>query len=278
MSEKTQRQHTVLPKAHLRDYFGGRPFHTYDLKNRKWESWGPNSLGRIKEYHEHEVEDELQKIDNNAIPAVRKLAKRCILSDEDRQHVAWYIAASLFRNPTLLDERLPEMLEDVKRITYCEEVADGLDTTQDEVDTYVNQTTSDAGFQREMHGAWLGNALEFHLIAENIQSLSWHILYVARKPNFLLLTDRPFLVRLPNHPTKAELTFPISSEVMLYINHDPRERWYVQPIERKDVIAHGRNLTAMASKFVAIPKQYDAKQDEKLMRMMERVGTTKRSG
>lgn len=270
MSEKIQRQHTVLPKAHLREYFGGRSFHTYDLKNRKWESWGPNSLGRIKEYHEHEIEDELQKIDSNAIPAVRKLAKGITLSDKDRQHIAWYIAASLFRNPTLFDELLPEMLDNVKRNLYSEEVADGLDTTQHEVDTYVDQTTSDAGFQRKMHGAWLDNAPEYRLIAENISDLSWHILYVAKKPSYLLLTDRPFLVSSPTHPTEAKFTFPISSEVMLYIDHAPSERWHVQPMERHHVIQYGRTLVARAQKFVAAPFQ-----DPNLTKMIERVRATK---
>ena len=277
MSKSRPRDHTVLPRWHLRDYFCDRGFKIYDLQSRKWKGRGPNTLGTIRGYYEPEIERELGKIEDNALPGVRKLAKRCILSDEDRQHVAWYIVASLFRNPTLFDELLPEMLDNVKRTLHYEEVADGLDTTQHEVDTYVGQTTSDAGFQREMHGAWFDNAPEYRLIAENIYDLSWHILYVARKPNYLLLTDRPFLVRFPTRPTKAEFTFPISSEVMLYINYDPRERWYVQPIERKDVIAHDRNLIAMAGQFVAVPKQDDPKQDEKLVRMIERVRTAKRS-
>ena len=177
-----------MPKAHLREYFDGRPFHTYDLKNRKWESWGPNSLGRIKEYHEHKVENELQKIDSNAIPAVRKLAKRCILSDEDRQRVAWYIAASLFRNPTLFSELLPD-------------ISEGAGISMDEL-------TGHGSLQREAHGAWLDNAPAYPLIAKNIYDLSWHILYVARKPNYLLLTDRPFLVRSPTHATEAQNHFP----------------------------------------------------------------------
>lgn len=255
MPEKIQRQHTVLPKSHLRDYFGGRPFQTYDLKNRKWESWGPNSLGRIKEYHEHEIEDELQKIDSNAIPALRKLARRHTLSDKDRQHVAWYIAASLFRNPSLFNELLPDISE-----------GSGIS---------MDQLTSDERLQRKAHGAWLDNAPEFPLIAENIYDLSWHIFYVARKPNYLLLTDRPFLVRFPAHPTKAEFTFPISSEVMLYINHDHGKRWHREPMERKDVIAHGRNLIVMASQFVAVPKQDAPKQDEKLAKMIGRVKAAK---
>ena len=270
MSERIQRQHTVLPRAHLRGYFGGRPFHTYDLQNRKWESWGPNSLGRIKEYHEHEIEDELQKVDSNAILAVRKLAQRCILSDEDRLHVAWYIAASLFRNPTLFDELLPEMLDNVKQTLHSEEVADGLDTTQHEADTYVDQTVTDEEFQRGMHGAWLDNAPEYRLIAENIYGLRWDILYVARKPNCLLLTDRPFIVHAPTHSTEAKFTFPISSEVMLRIYYDPSKRWHIEQMERKGVIQYGRKLVARAQKFVAAPSQ-----DPNLTSMIERVRASK---
>ncbi len=275
MSEKIQRQHTVLSKAHLREYFGGRLYRTYDLKTGKWENWGPRTLGRIKEYHEHPVEYELQKVDNNAISGVRKLAKRHILSDEDRGHVAWYIAACLLRNPTLFDELLPEMLQSVKRITYCEEVAAGVDTTQHEVDAYVDQNVGEAGFQREMHGAWLDHAQEYRTIASNIYDLSWHILYVARKPNCLLLTDRPFLVRFPTHPTEAMIDFPISHDVMLRIFYDPATRWQLEPMERKDVIAHGRNLITKASNFVAYPKQDDPRHCKKLARMIERVCATK---
>ena len=41
---------------------GGRPFHTYDLQNRKCDRHGwPNSLGRIKEFDEHEIEAEATK-------------------------------------------------------------------------------------------------------------------------------------------------------------------------------------------------------------------------
>ena len=253
VSEKTQRQHTVLPKAHLRLYFGGRPFHTYDLKNRKWESWGPNSLGRIKEYHEHEVEDELQKIDSNAIPAVRKLAKRCNLSDGERQHVAWYIAASLFRNPTLFDELAPE-------------ISEGADVSMDRL-------MGDGPFQRQAHGAWLNHAPQYRMIAENIFGLRWDILYVARKPNFFLLTDRPFMVHAPADSTEAKFTFPISSEVMLRIHYDPRERWHIEPMERKGVLLYGRMLVARAQKFVVAPCQ-----DPNLTKMIERMRGAKSTG
>lgn len=179
------------------------------------------------------------------------MAERCILSDEDRQHIAWYIAASLFRNPTLFDELLPE-------------ISEGAGISMDRL-------TSDQPLLREAHGAWLNHAPEYRMIADNIYDLSWHILYVARKPNYLPLTDRPFLVSFPAHPTKAKFTFPISSDVMLYIDYAPCERWQVQPMERHHVIQYGRKMVSRAQQFVAAPFR-----DPNLTKMIDRVRATKR--
>ena len=246
MSKSRPRDHTVLPRWHLRDYFRDRGFKTYDLQSRKWNGRGPNTLGTVRGYYEPEIERELGKIENNALPGVMKLAKRCILSDKDRRHVARYIAASLFRNPTLFDELLPE-------------ISEGAGISMDRL-------TSDEALQREAHGAWLDNAPEYRLIAENIYDLSWHILYVARKPNYLLLTDRPFIVRFPTHPIEATFTFPISSEVMLRIDYDPSKQWHIEPMERKGVIQYGRMLVVRAQKFVAAPFR-----DSNVTRMIERL-------
>ncbi len=238
--------HTVLPEWHLRLYFGDGGFENYDLQDRKWKSVGPRSFGKITAYYEDEIESELGKIESNARDRVIKLAQRCTLEDEEREQVAWYIAASLFRNSALFTELLPDITEST-----------GIS---------MDELTSDESLQREAHGAWLDHAPQFRLIAENIHDLSWRTCFVARKPNYLLLTDRPFLVRFPAHPTQAELTFPISSEVMLYIHHDGDRRWHSESIERKDVIAHGRKLIAKANRFIAAPKQ-----DENLLRMIERL-------
>lgn len=266
MSKSRPRDHTVLPKAHLRDYFGDRGFHTYDLQDREWKSWGPRTFGTRRGYYEPEIERKLGKIESAALPSVRKLAERCILDDEERWKVAQYIAASLFRNPTLFDELLPEMLDNVKRTLYFEELVDGIDTTQGEVDTYIDQTTSNEAFQREMHGAWFDNAPEYRLIAENIHDLTWHVLYVARKPNYLLLTDRPFIVNLPTHPTRARFTFPVSSEVVLAIGYEHGEPWQVRPLERNEIISYGRDLVKRAGRYVVAPYR-----DKNVGKMIQRV-------
>ena len=262
--------HTVLPEWHLREYFGGQRFENYDLQDRKWKSVGPRSFGRIRAYYEDEIESELGKIENDARDPVMKLAQRCTLGDEDRRRVARYIAASLFRNSSMFDELLPEILENFKRTLFSENATEIPDVAQREVDTYVGRLTNDEDIQREMHGAWSDHAEEFPLIAKRIYDLSWHILYVARKPNNLLLTDRPFIVHAPTDRTQALFTFPISSEVMLHINYDPRERWHVEPMERDQVIRYGRLLVARAKRFVAAPFQ-----DQNLTNMIERVRAAK---
>ena len=270
MSKSRPRDHTVLPRAHLRDYFEGQGFQTYDLQDREWKSWGPRTFGTIRGYYEHEIEDELGKIESNALPAVRKLAERRILDDKERQHVAWYIAASLFRNSTMFDELLPEVLENFKQDLFPDGVTEIPDLVRHEVDVYVDEATSDEEFRRGMHGAWFEHAEQFPLIAQNIYDLSWHILYVARKPNYLLLTDRPFCVHAPTDPTEAALTFPISSQVMLLVNREPDTRWLVQPMERDFIIKYGRMLVKRAKRFIAAPYE-----DPNLTRMIGRVRDSK---
>ena len=222
------------------------------------------------EYYEQETEKELGKIESKALPSVRKLAMRCVLNDEERQDVAEYIAASMFRNSSLIDEIFPTALENAKRELFPLVGAEIPDVTQDEVDISVDQLVSCAEIQMEMHGAWLNHAEEYPLIAERLYDLSWHILHVARRPNYILLTDRPFLVHAPTDATEAFVTFPISSEVMLHINYDPRERWHVEPMERDQVIRYGRLLVARAKRFVAAPFQ-----DQNLTNMIERVRAAK---
>ncbi len=236
MPKSRPRDHTVLPKAHLCDYFGGEGFQTYDLRDRKWESWGPNTFGRIKGYYEPE--------------------------NKERQHVAWYIAASLFRNSALFNELLPGMLENVKQSLY----PDGVLKNSELVRRGVDEMTSDGEFQRSMHGAWFDHAEEFSAIAENIYGLTWHILHVARKPNYLLLIDRPFTVHLPASPTQALVTFPISSEVMLLTRYRSGERWIIEPIERNLVLKYGRHLVTLAYRYVAAPFR-----DSNVTRMIERL-------
>ena len=238
--------HTVLPEWHLRLYFGDGGFENYDLQDRKWKSVGPRSFGRITAYYEDEIESELGKIENDARDPVVKLAQVRTLDDQEREQVALYIAASLFRNSSLFNELLPDITESV-----------GIS---------MDELTSDESLQREAHGAWLENAPQFRQIAENVYGLNWHILHVARKPNYLLLTDRPFIVHLPTSPTEAVVTFPISSQCMLVIRHGSDEPWNVEPIERNRVLRYGRHLVSLADRYIAAPSR-----DSDVAAMIERL-------
>lgn len=238
--------HTVLPEWHLRLYFGSGGFENYDLQDRKWKHVGPRSFGKMRAYYEDEIEAELGKIEDHARDPVVKLAKRSILDDEERRDVALYIAASLFRNSSLFNELLHDITE-------------GTSISMDDL-------TSDELLKRKAHGDWFKHAPQFRMIAENIYGLTWHILHVARKPNYLLLTDRPFIVRLPASPTQALVTFPISSEIMLLTRYRPDERWIIEPIERNRVLRYGRHLVSLADRYIAAPFR-----DSDVAAMIERL-------
>ena len=105
MSKSRPRQHTVLPKAQLRDYFPGQDgFAVYDIQTGAWERKGSKTFCVSRGYYGDEHEQALSKIESAAIESVRKLAKREILNDSERRKVAEYVIASLFRNRPMIEK------------------------------------------------------------------------------------------------------------------------------------------------------------------------------
>lgn len=266
MSKSRPRDHTVLPKWHLRSYFGDTGFQTYDLKDREWKSWGPQTFGTIRGYYDPEIEAELGKIESRARQPVEKLASRCLLDHEERHKVAEYIAASLFRNSSLIDEIFPTAIESAKRELSPLVAVEYPGVSQNAVDETVDLLMSRPEVRREMHGAWLKHAEEYPRIAENIFNLTWQVLYVESEPDYLLLTDRPFIVHQPASATEALVTFPISSDVMLRISYGSHEQWMVEPAQSYLINKYARLLVARAKRFVAAPFR-----DPELTEMVKQV-------
>lgn len=84
MAKTHQTQHTVLPRAHLQDYFDGPRFEMFDIVEERWISTGPNSFGVWNDYNDDEYEKMLSKVESAAIPLVRKLGAGQKLDDQNR--------------------------------------------------------------------------------------------------------------------------------------------------------------------------------------------------
>ena len=93
-------------------------------------------------------------------------------------------------------------------------------------------------------------------------------------PTYFLLTDQPFQRGPLGNDQEAWLGFPISSDVLLYMNHHPNERWLAYPMKRPHVIDYGRTLVKLADRYVAAPQE-----DKDLTNMIQRLrpptGSTK---
>ena len=262
-----QRQHTVLPKAQLRDYFRGNGFAVYDIQTGKWERRGPKTFCVVKNYYNDDEEKALSKIESAAIKSVRKLANREILDDEERRSVSEYIVASLFRNRPMIENTLRESMEEVRKSLPGEiagaapwvqesEVLDVIDRLENDEDTLQQIRT---------HGATRNPALYQELV-DRIDRLCWHIVHVEHPPTYFLLTDSPFQRGPLGNDADAWLGFPISSEVMLYMNYNPDKRWLLYPMKRTHVIDYGRTLVKFADRYVAAPQP-----DGDLARMIQRI-------
>lgn len=268
MSKSRPRQHTVLPKAQLRDYFpGGNGFAVYDIQTGKWERKGAKTFCVWRGYYGEEHENALSKIESAAINSVRKLANREILDESERRKVSEYIVASLFRNRPMIEKTLRETIAEV-RDSLPGEIADVAPWVEESevLDVIERLENDESSLQQFRSDATTRNPKLYEELADRIERLCWHIVHVERPPTYFLLTDQPFQRGPLGNDEEAWLGFPISSDVLLYMNHHPSERWLKYPMQRTHVIDYGRTLVKSADRYVAAPQE-----DKDLTRMIQRL-------
>ena len=261
------RQHTVLPKSQLEGYFpDNQGFAVYDIQTGKWGRQGPKTFRALKGYYDDADEGELSKIESAGIAPIRKLAKLETLNDNDRRHVAEYVIASLFRNSSRIERLLVESIEDVKGSLPGELSRAGSSFSEghviEKIDAYVND---ESNLQKLRGDSAIRSKLRPEFV-ERVYNLCWHIIHVKHPPTMFLLTDFPFRYSRLDSDEAAWLGFPVSSEVLLYMNNYPGKDWLTYPMERRDVIDYGRNLVEIAERFVAVPHE-----DPKITKMIQRI-------
>ena len=268
MSRSRPRQHTVLPEAQLRDYFpGNNGFAVYDIQTGKWSHRGAKTFCVSRGYYDDEHEKELSEIENAAIEPVRKIARREIPDDKERRLVAEYAVASLYRNSAMIDNSLAEAIENVKGRIPRELSIKYPGTDETRVQNLIESYANDESFLRQIRGDGARLSKAYPEIVERIDNLCWHLVHVERPPSYFLLTDHPFRYGPLGNDDEAWFGFPISSEVLLFMNNSPGKRWLTYPMKRNHVIDYGRNLVANSkARFVAAPRE-----DAKLTKMIRRV-------
>ncbi len=267
MSKSRPRHHTVLPRSQLRDYFPGNDgFAVYDIQTGKWARTGPRTFRALRGYYDDEHEKTLMKIENAAIDSVRKLARRETLDDEERRLVAEYAVASLFRNAPMIDRSLAVSIEEVKKSLPAELSKMYPGIPEAHILNRIEAHANDESFIRQIRGDGARLSERYSEIVERINKLCWHVVHVERSPTYFLLTDHPFRYGPLGSDEDAWFGFPISSEVILYMNNVPGKRWLTYPMKRSHVIDYGRNLVAIADRYVAAPRE-----DAKITNMIQRI-------
>ena len=228
---------------------------------------GPNTFGVYKGYYDDEHEDHLAKIESKAIQPIRKLAQRSLIGDDERELIAEYVAASLYRNSVHIDETLSNVLSSFHLQSPDESSQAERDRLEPEIQRVFKKVTSDPQFIRELRGTSSTNSDFYGQLIERLLRLTWHLVDVADQHTFFLLSDFPFMFENLDDDDKAWLRFPISSKVFLYFNHYPDEKWLCYSLKRQHVVDMSRRLVRVANRYLAAP--YQAKWIPNLVRNMK---------
>ena len=268
MSKSRPRHHTVLPESQLRDYFSGKNgFAVYDIHSGDWSRKGPKSFCVARGYYDDDHEETLMKIESAAIRPIRKLARREMLDDTERWDVAEYVIASLFRNSATIDRVIAESIEEIKESLPSELSARYPGVPEAYALERIEANANDESFIRQIRGDGAKRSEIYPELVERVYRLCWHIITVERPPTYFLLTDHPFQYGPLGNDEGAWIGFPISSEVLLYMNNVPGNRWLAYPMKRNHVVDYGRNLVDNpVARYVAVPRE-----DAKLTKMIRRI-------
>lgn len=255
MSKTRRKNHTVLPEAHLRDYFKPKIFQTYDIFEEQWISMGPKTFGVYRGYYNDEHEEDLAKIESDAIQPIRKLTDNSMLDETERRLVSRYVVASLFRNSVHIEETLAGVLGDTK-FKIADDIPDAQRShLQSQVDSTFARLQNDVDFIKGLRGSAPDNSKLYHELIERLIGLTWHVVRVEDPHTFFLLSDFPFMFENLDDDDKAWLRFPISSKVFLYFNHYPDEKWLCYSLKRQHVVDMSRRLVRVANRYLAAPYQ-----------------------
>jgi hypothetical protein len=169
-------------------------------------------------------ENFLEEIEGQCNPAIEKVRNRNVPTFEERKKMALYLAKFHKRLPAYrqkLQKMLPasaeKLISDPK--TYEDLKAQGIAATPELVRQAVEGPLGDPSYTKMTHLNSLG-AIRSSGIMDALLSMDWR-LYVAPGGVPFISSDNPifYFEHLGLKNERAEVTFPVSSEVCLVLSH-----------------------------------------------------------
>lgn len=122
------------------------------------------------------------------------------------------------------------------------------------------------GILKDVRGAALYNRGLCDWLVQCFSEMTWHVTHVAQKGDFFLLSDYATVHgKLSDSSPEDEysersfrrdacLSFPVSSEVRLYLNFfDEGRRWRYYPMSHAGVVDMNRKTAINASRYLVAP-------------------------
>jgi len=233
----------------------------FDKKKVNWAFASIKNVANEKGFYTVEDERLLSaKVEGPANPILDKLRARKTISDAERKALADYIATMLTRIPRLRGIRediAPQALKE-SCDDYCELVRNlarsGL-LTESEAKAKLDEADE---FERRAK-ANIPEVLSEHIkrpwptarILEIVGSMAWRFVATSG-PSYFLTSDDPasFFHSFGLGTPKAELIFPISSEVALHAGWQDRPWRDIRPVKQVIVKEFNRRIALGASRFV----------------------------
>lgn len=213
-----KRQH-FLPRFYLAGFGRNGFLAVYDRKQNQIRLQKPEDTGVIGHFYtsedeqgqkRYELEQTLSEVESSAAPLIRKLESKEPLLPEEREHLAVFIALSMFRTPDLVDslklangQMVKQMarfsfgtLEKARRLVRnhpdCPESEEELEKTAERLVKFVESDDYDV----ETHHQWaLGMSLNmFSAIAPILVARNWLVLHSDSEKRSFITSDAPLIL------------------------------------------------------------------------------------
>lgn len=213
------RAHHYLPQFYLKGFSRGDHLWIYDRYKKEFREQTPKNLAVANDYYtvtdangnkNTDIEKFFSVIEGKASPVIRKVAKRNLITDEERDILASLVASFFVRVPDFeksTDEYNDKMLRQMSKFMYCNEKHTKIIMDNYERDTGEKLDISPAELMHFVHEDKYSIKVDraFHLrimfdcgkvTAHLLRQMDWVFIYAPKGSSFIT-TDNPFTLIPP---------------------------------------------------------------------------------
>lgn len=213
------RAHHYLPQFYLKGFSCEDRLWVYDRYQKEFREQTPKNLAVVNDYYTFkdangnkntDLETFFAAIEGKASPVIKKVEKRDLITDEERDILASLVASFMVRVPDFektTDEYNDKMLRQMSKFMYCDEKHTKIIIDNYERDTGEKLDISPAELMRFVHEDNYRIKVDraFHLrvmfdsgkvTAHLLRQMDWVFIYAPMKSSFIT-TDNPFMLIPP---------------------------------------------------------------------------------